>query len=284
MVGEMDWSKAKNILILAFILTNLLLISVISDKNLERDRTLNPEFVDKVTSILEDVNIKVDTDIPRFKPRLNTILVEYENPKKEELNESYFDGEGLEKIKEDGILNIFKDKEELVIKDTSYIYRKEKAGTSESNLNKDQAISLAEKFMRRRNINLDDMKLTSVLDLDGSFKISYSKLYNDRFIENTYTNIEIDGNEVVFLERLWVEVKDLGDREIYIDTAPKALLYLLDKEEFYDDSIKDISLCYYFAPMDKLHSGDDIETREGRAVPAWRIEFTSGKKVVVDEY
>jgi len=44
----MDWSKAKTILIVAFIITNLLLIYVLVGENHIYEPTLKDEFIDEV--------------------------------------------------------------------------------------------------------------------------------------------------------------------------------------------------------------------------------------------
>src|SRR5690606_9906755 len=114
--------------------------------------------------------------------------------------------------------------------------------------------------------------------------LEYSKVYKDTFVERAYTNFQIDGRGVKRFERLWLNVKEIGDTKIYISTAPKSLLNLLGMKELYNNSITDISLCYYFDPEKHEYIEEPGEAKQGRAVPAWRIQFEDGYKVYIDDY
>ncbi len=111
----MDWSKAKTILIVAFIITNILLIYVIVGEDHVNEPTLKDDFIEDVVELLEDKNIKVSTQIPKDIPHLNTMVVEYENVNIQKLNKDYFsnrggnieqNAEGLGKIKKK-MVNLF---------------------------------------------------------------------------------------------------------------------------------------------------------------------------------
>ncbi len=55
--------------------------------------------------------------------------------------------------------------------------------------------------------------------------------------------------------------------------------------EVYGKTITDISICYYFDPQKHNYLEDLGEARQGgRAVPAWRIQFSDGYKIFIDEY
>ncbi len=96
------------------------------------------------------------------------------------------------------------------------------------------------------------MELTFIKEENDTFYIEYSKLYNGVFVERAYTNFQIDGRGVKRFERVWLIVEDLGETEIYISTAPKAILALLDMEDVYGKTIENISLCYYFDPQNTI--------------------------------
>ena len=102
----MDWSKAKTILIIALIITNIILgYSLYIDQRIV-DETLSADFVDKVVAQLENRNIKIDTDIPRKNPEINSLSVEYEKIDIEDLNNTFFDGKGTINIKGKGLIEI----------------------------------------------------------------------------------------------------------------------------------------------------------------------------------
>lgn len=94
----------------------------------------------------------------------------------------------------------------------------------------------------------------------------------------------IDNRGVASLERTWLNSLEEGEIPIYINTAPKAMLSLLSMEEVYGKTIEDISLCYYFEPENHEYLEQPNEARKGKTVPAWRVLFDDGYKVIIDNY
>lgn len=281
----MDWSKAKNILIIAFIITNILLIYVlVGDVNID-EPTIKDDFIEQVIELLKDKNITIATQIPKEIPYLNTITVAYEKLNIDKLNRIFFKNTGIIKNKENYIGEINKDFESLILMNKKLIlYENKKMEDSYKNLNKEKATKIAEEFLRDKQFSTLDTKLTYVREEKGTYYLEYSKVYGDIFIERAFTTFQIDGRGVKRFERLWLNEKDIGETNIYISTAPKSILGLLDREVVYGKTIKDISLCYYFDPEKHEYLEEPGEAKQGKAVPAWRVEFDDGYKVFLDEY
>lgn len=282
----MDWSKAKTILIVAFIITNILLVYVIMGENhISNEPTIKDEFIEDVIKLLKDKNITVSTQIPKDIPRLNAMTVEYENVNIQELNRNYFNNNGI--IEQDGedLAKIVKDDESiLVINDRFIIYENKREREIYKDLDKDKAIQLSEEFISKGQFQASDMKLTFIKEDKGIFYLEYSKIYGDILVERTFTNFQIDKRGIKKFERLWLNEKDFGEVEIYISTAPKSILTLLGMQEAYGKTIADISLCYYFDPEKHDYLGEPKDAKQGKAVPAWRIQFDDGYKIFIDEY
>ncbi|MCF6463422.1 hypothetical protein [Clostridium sp. Cult1] len=281
----MDWSKAKTILIVAFIITNILLIYVIVGEDHVNEPTLKDDFIEDVVELLEDKNIKVSTQIPKDIPHLNTMVVEYENVNIQKLNKDYFSNRGNIEQNAEGLGKIKKDGESFLIMNNRFIiYENKNKIKLYNDLNKDEAIRLAEEFINKGKFKTSDMKLTFVKEEEGTFYLEYSKIHEDVLVERTFTNLQVDSRGVKRFERLWLNEKELGEAEIYISTAPKAILTLLGMQEIYGKTITDISLCYYFDPEKHDYLGEPTNAKQGRAIPAWRIQFDDGYKIFIDEY
>lgn len=281
----MDWSKAKTILIVAFIITNILLVHAIIGERPEAEPTIKDDFIEDVVRLLKDKNISVATQIPKDIPYLNTMIVRYENINIEELNRSYFNNRGIIKYNEDGLGEITgKDESILVMNNRLIIYENRKDEEVYKNIDRDKAIQLSEEFIEKGKFDRSDMKLTFIKEERGIFYLEYSKIYNDVLVERTFTNIQVDKRGVRRFERLWLVTQDLGETEIYIGTAPKSILTLLGMREAYGKTIMDISLCYYFDPQKHEYLEEPGETKQGKAVPAWRVQFADGYRVFIDEY
>ena len=111
----MDWSKAKTILIVAFIITNILLIYVfIGEKGIE-EPTLKEDFIGNVEKLLKDKDIYLATEIPTDMPYLNTMNVSYENMTIDDLNRLFFENKGILVKDGDAFSQIVKEKESVVI-------------------------------------------------------------------------------------------------------------------------------------------------------------------------
>ena len=213
------------------------------------------------------------------------MIVEYEKIDIKELNENFFNNEGVINDNREGLGEIVKDYESVVIVNRKLItYENKEKKENYPDINKDKAIQIAEEFLKDKQFATSDIKLTYIKEEDRVFYLEYSKLYEDVLVERAFTNLQIDERGVKRLERFWLNIKDLGETEIYISTAPKSILGLLGKEEVYGKTITDISLCYYFDPQRHDYLEEPEEAKQGKAIPAWRIQFSDGYKVFIDEY
>ncbi len=70
----MDWTKAKTILIIALIATNVFLIYSLLDRHSDRGEMTNEEVI---LQLMEQRNIELEVDIPRLHPSLRIIQGEY---------------------------------------------------------------------------------------------------------------------------------------------------------------------------------------------------------------
>lgn len=280
----MDWSKAKTILIIAFIITNIFIIVVILREKPIEEPTITEDFIAYVEELLNEKNIGIKTDIPDDIAYLNSMIVEFENIDSSTVNKFYFQNKGS--IKNDGSLNEIVNGNEsiLIINNKLMIYENQNEISNYDNLNLDKAIEIAENFLKKGNFSTSDMELTYAKEEKGVFYIEYSKVYEDVFVERAYTNFLIDKRGVKRFERLWLNTKELGDKKIYISTAPKALLNLLGMKDVYNKTITEISLCYYFDPEKHEYIEEPGSTKQGKAVPAWRIQFEDGYKIFIDDY
>jgi len=284
MVKFMDWSKAKTILIIAFIITNLFISIVILNNRPKGEPTLSRDFISNVEQLLEEKNIHIEASIPEEIPYLNSMIVEFERANSHFLNKAYFNNKG--RIQQgQGLSEIVKGLESiLIINDRLIIYENKNSSNKYPTLNMDKAIEIAQEFLETGEFDTSDMKLTYAKEEKEVFYLEYSKVYEDTFVERAYTNFQIDKRGVKKFERLWLNVKELGDTKIYISTAPKSLLNLLGMKDIYNKTITDISLCYYFEPEKHEYIEEPGEAKQGKAVPAWRVQLEDGYKVFIDEY
>ncbi len=246
----MDWSKAKTILIVAFLVTNILLVAVLLSSQRQVETTTKEGFIDDVTKLLNNKNIFIDTEMPKEIPSLNILTDEYI----------------------------------LITNKKILSYENKKQENKYKNLNSELAKTIAIKFLEERNYDTSDMLLSYIKNEGDTYYLEFSKIYKDKYLEKANTTMEIDSRGVRRLDRIWLKVLNEGETPIYISTAPKAILSLLGKEEVYGKTIKDISLCYYFGPMEQKYVKEPNDPRKGNTFPAWRVLFDDGYKIIIDNY
>lgn len=283
----MNWSKAKTILIIAFLVTNLVLATVLYSERNQEVTTIKDGFIEDVIDLLEKKNISIDTEIPDEIPSLNTLTVKYEILDRIDVNKRFFNGEGeVEKIDDDKF-TVSKQNEVVTIENNKKLnYKNNRESNGYSGLERDNAKEIVISFLEKRGYDTSGMTLWR-MELDENldeYRMKFSNKYNERYLETAYTNVLLDREGVLELERLWLVPLNEGETPIYINTAPKALLDLIGNKSVYGKTINDISLCYYFDPKKDEYLKEPEETKEGKSIPAWRVTFEDGTKLIIDNY
>ncbi|TJX13149.1 hypothetical protein E9840_10630 [Tissierella creatinini] len=281
----MDWSKAKTILIVALLLTNFLLGYVIFFKQDMVDATTDGEFIENTIKLLKEKNIELATTIPVETEDLFGLVVEYEIQDPVNLNNNFFDGNGSIDVKGEGLQEIkYLDKTITILNDKLIIYEANPRGEIYSIESEEEAEDIARGFLNENGISTSDMEISFVKKSGNSYNIEFTKVFNSHYIESTFTNLQLNNRGVIKMERNWLNMKEIGITPIEISSAPKSILSLLSKKEVYGKTISHISLCYYFDPKMQVYQFDPEETQQGTTIPAWRVQFEDGYKVIIDNY
>lgn len=276
----MDWSKAKSILIIAFIITNLILGYVLVE-NKDIDETFNKEFIEDVKAKLLEKNINVIAEIPLDAPSLPKLTVEYEVYNPQELA-MIFLGKYDEKDEKDN-KKIFKSGDKtlhVLDNNRKLLYRFNNSEEKYNNLSESKLKLIVEDFLKNKGFRTDDFKLGDY-DYDPMTKthyLEYVKRYNGRFVEETYMRFNINNTGVIEFERYWLETKEITDSNFSISSAPNVLLRLISKIDVIGKTITDIDLCYYFSVNYDYEYVNPKNAMKGQAIPAWRIKFSDGTK------
>ncbi|MGI5949715.1 hypothetical protein [Peptoniphilus sp.] len=282
----MDWNRSKKILIIALLMANILLFFYLNYNNIRfRDESETKQFRNNVISLLKDDKIKIDTDIPKKGMLLPSVLVELQTSDAEELNSTYFGGKGkIKRPSTDRTEISYKDEYINLVNNKRIYYENRKFKKTYELRNLDEVQGIVEEFMTRRKYDMRNMALSYFAVEDGKYILNYTKRFENLALESSYTNFIIDERGVASMDRLWLNVIDKSDTEIYLSPASEALLSLADTEDAYGKTITKISPCFYFNPEDQGYIEDITRAVKGRAIPAWKIEYSDGDFVVVDNY
>lgn len=279
----MDWSKAKKILIIAFLIMNIILLSTFLYRTKEMKQYITTEK--DVIESLNKVDIKINTKIPKDIPDMELLEVEYE----EYGTDSKRIGVAQRFLEMGSVINLSKDvkvdEEEEVItftkgNKTLNIFRDKELVYINKDRNKLSDIEydpykVVENFLEDKGFSTDDYKLNKMIQNDNSYYIEYSNKYEDTIIEKSYMRFTIESSNIIKFERLWLEPIGQKENNIQLKPATDSLLKLLSEEDVYGKNIDDMRLCYYFDPTDTELFGFG-DPRSGDAIPAWKVEFNDG--------
>lgn len=282
----MDWKKIKKILIIALLVANSVLFFYTKYNDFRlRNESTRRDFVREVTALLAEKNIELDTKIPRQTKKLPSVLVSFETSSEEDINDRYFKGTGKVERPSTDLAEISLGDEYInLVNGRRAFYENRKKENNFKIDNLEEAQNIAQKFLLDKKYDTRDIYL-SYYKIDGDkYILNYTKVFDSIPVESSYTNFVIDERGVMSMDRLWLNVLDKSEQKIYLSPAPRVLLGLLNKTEYYNKTIEKISPCFYFNPEDQGYIEDITRAVNGRAIPAWKVKFTDGEYTVLSNY
>ena len=270
----MDWNKTNTILITAFIILNVFLfVSSRNTTNAEHASINDNEFAQEVSYLLDEHNIKINTDIPDeiyILPVLDTVyniihidsqlLERFLNEKIEPLEEVYTysnsKGELLEII--DG-------------KKLRLTLRSKAPGKIDENLNIREEI---DNFIENKSIDTEGYVENLKHISENECNYVYTQRYNDYSIENSYMYFFVD-NEGIYkfeMQRI-VSVSEITERVRTIH-AIEALPRILTYPEIKNKEITKIEMTYYSLEDENWQNIERINSD-----PTWKVIFSDGTQI-----
>lgn len=282
----MDWKKIKKILIIALVIANVVLFCYTNyNKFRMRNESTRIDFVREVTALLKEKNITLDTKIPRMRKKLPSVLVAFETSSEEDIKERYFDGKGSVDRPSTDLAEISLGDEYINLVNGRRVYYENRKEENNYDINSlEEAQKIAQKFLLDKKYDTRDIYLSYYEESDGKYVLNYTKVFENIPVESSYTNFIIDKRGVMSMDRLWLNVLDTSDQKIFLSPAPRALLSLLNKTEYYDKTIEKITPCFYFNPEDQGYIEDITRAVNGRAIPGWKVKFSDGEYTVLSNY
>lgn len=280
----MDWYNAKKLLIIVLLITNTILATTIFYRySSNRDRSTSNEFIQEVTNRLNERGIEIETDIPKNKISLPSLRVEFESYAKIDLNDRFFNGQGLFEEPNNSFTQISRNNEILSVLNTRrLIYENlDQKISSHSTIKAEQ---VARKFLLDRNFDTSHMVLVYSNESEYGTELHFAREFEGVVLERSFTNFIIKGDTVVSMDRLWLNILEKSLNVVKLNSAPKALLTLLENPENSGRTITRIDECYYFDPEEQGYIEDITKATEGRAIAAWRIQFSDGDSTEIQSH
>lgn len=288
----MDWSKAKNVLIVAFIITNIFLVYNVQKDAFNRGdlQLISDTYINNVENYLKDSGLQLDIDIPREIISLPILMVKYKVFEPRELAEGFL-GKDYETLQN----NVFTSGAKMVqsISNKKFIYKNFEDEIGSYPIDEEKAVEISNEFLQGHHLMQEDLELQQiyfgVIEDFGDiplYKLVYNQTYKNKFLGESYVHVYVRHKEVVGIEAMLLEFeKTFGDKKRAIP-ATEALLrkmndIIIDNQEYKDIIITEMEIGHYFNPTDSnLTTWDTIQS--GTTTPSWKIVLSNGKTYYVE--
>lgn len=276
----MDWSKARDNLIWALIVTNLILgIYVAMDYMTNPYTSKSVEDTESVLKLLNESKIYIPKLIKVRKDQLKDIVLEYDSYDIEDVGLKFFGGDfiidGNTAAKRNEKIYLTNKNELLYVKDVD----KKPFGYVGEDGAKEIGYNFINNLAFDDNVEFWDYKVD-----DEGEKVIFKEIYKDSFIEDANMTIVIYDGEVIGFKRKWLIVKEEKDTNKEIVPVSKALYKFMVQKNISDPErknpivIEDVDLGYRLNTS-VFSSSNIIVTSivSGEANVYWRIKTSDGK-------
>ncbi|MEL7654860.1 MAG: two-component system regulatory protein YycI [Bacillota bacterium] len=235
----MDWTKAKTILIVALIATNLVLIATYFIQNNDF-KSNDQEMQDVTIELLERKNIFVETEIPKEHPRMPKLTVQFDKMNEDIIHEKLANQKSV----------------------------------SENKLTDNKLKEMTAAFIEKCNLMTDNVTFDSIERGQTEIRVTYKNYIDGTAIEESYIICKVTDGKITELKRYWLNPVEVSKNEKEVIPAAAALIQFMSENKTEDKIyVQNISLVYW------LDSGSfDAESPvTDTAFPAWKITYNRGK-------
>lgn len=238
----MDWSKSKNILILALIATNIFLLFTYLDKNYSGKQDTDE---DVLIAVLADKNIYLDTKIPTEYDKLPAITVEYNDDQEEQVAANLFRT----------IYNV-----PIQAKNSQY---------------KDSAT----RFLKDCGLMNANIFLEGIFEQGSETIVRFKTRYKGILIEDSTIECKYEAGQLKDVTRHWLTPIGQGKKKLEIMSPEQALLIFMSEKQTNDEiTIEKMELVYWI--NESSFNGETLIS--DTALPAWQITYNGGKKKYIE--
>ncbi len=285
----MEWSKAKNILIMIFLALNLFLgYSLWEDiyMNLP-SRVVSQREIEEATTSLESVNLELEASLSRQISSMSFLTVSSLKQQGENLAAVLFDPDQpyIFEQGEEGALQVYRQEKNQI-----YLWENGKIiftrgdpmeGIDEAQeevLEEGAAVSLAEEYLKNVQLLPVDARLEEVYSLeDSSYLIRYNQVYKNHSLYGGYLVVRITPRGVEQIELYWLDPQGFSGQEINNISAAAALARLADSLEPFPErtAVEAVNIGYY---------SEAFDAQKWDMVPVWRIRLSNGSTYYINAY
>ena len=272
----MNWSKAKNWIIVLFIGLNIILIVKLVLISINSS-TVDKDIIEKTVSVLNSNGINISEErIPNKIPKLNSV----------EVTNSIYDKDVFAKALLGNNFKKYSDSysaenKSLQFLQSSFLYTNTAPNDDFSSLTTENATDLASAFLSKVNI-FTDSAVSSVTEKDGIYTVKYNQKLDKYPLFDSYITVMLSKEGITSIEGNWFSASNdqssIKTAATRITPATSALIDFISdpsRIENGSDNIIEISLGYT--------SGEDSEYHtHAAAIPVWQIKTSDNNYYYFD--
>lgn len=234
----MDWTKAKTILIVALLVTNLVLAGAYLFQNMRFED--EAEMQDGTIKLLAAKNIYLKTEIPEEQPRMPKLTVRFDTINEDDVNE-------------------------LIASQVSL---------PETELSDENLIAITTQFIKDCGLMTENVTFHSIERAEDEIKVTYKNYIENVAIEESYILCTLKDGKIVEFRRFWLDPVEVSNSEKEVMPARAALVKFMSEnagdEPIY---IQNISLVFWLDSSAFNAESPVTDT----AFPAWKILYNDNK-------
>ncbi len=281
----MEWSKAKNILILTFLALNIFLgYSLWKETNLLLpSRVVTYQELEEAEEHLKAFNLELKASPPRqifYMP----LLTVGNNPIDENylLNNLFGGGEDLAPVESHGAdpLVYRQDNKELRLWNKGKVEFSQDLASSplEEELGEAEALHQAQEFLETRGLFPPDARVEEIIQLeDDRYLVIFNQVYINQALYGGCIRVYIAPGGVERLVKYWLDPQGFSGEDINTISAASALISLSERLGPFSEKkeISSIKIGYYTEALD---------AQKWDLVPVWRIKIAGEGIYFINAY
>lgn len=289
----MDWSKAKNILIIGFTITNILLFSLwIRGQERQVDPDMSPEYVEAVLEQLKKNHIRFTGEMDTDRKVVAPVMVQFVELNGPSIAYRLFGREY--EVKTDPYFEKYETDEETLTFNfgKEFFYTSRAVEEKYPDLDEAQVEEVALSFLKLMGIDENRVRLSYIEEVEyrepytgfrlkpSSYQVRFLSTDGENMIGGSFFDLNVTRAGVVFAHGLALEVVRASGESLSMPRLPDALLILMGLQEDHYKRIVSADIVYNFDPYKNDYFFGDVI--EGEALPAWRFQFSDGSVRYLD--
>jgi regulatory protein YycI of two-component signal transduction system YycFG len=242
----MDWTKAKTILIVALIITNVFLVITFEFNNFLKTE---PTSLETLTSVLKNNNIVLAIEVPEKHEKMPVLNIEYRVFDKKKINQAI---------------------------------NQEKYNITDRNNTEKELIRISNLFLNDYNLLNDYVVFDEIMNQGVGTVVKYKNEIDGILIEESYIYCYFEKGKLNSVDSYWLEAKNLGKNKKNTISATEALVIFMSRNGNQEEEIvvEKIELVYWL----DTSSFDGEKLIKDTALPAWKISYNGNQREHIYAY